>query len=138
MNVGLHFSILVVDDEPSVLQILTRSLDLSDYTVIAAESGAAALSAVLARETPFDLLVTDIRMSGVDGPTLALRARELHPSTDVLFISGFAEDPSSGRIPGDAFFLLKPFSPELFLETVQQILQSRTPQGGFSILPVNG
>ena len=135
MSVAVPFSIMVVDDEPSVLQILLRSLDLPGFTVVGAESGSAALSTILARESPFDLLVTDIRMPVIDGLALAGRIREVHPSTDVLFISGYAEDPLSGRIPGDAFFLLKPFSPELFLETVRQILQSRTPQGGFSTLP---
>ena len=84
------------------------------------------------KEIPeIDLLVTDVRMPGVDGPTLRKRLRELLPGTPTVYMSGFSEgllaqadkeNQGSGRAEA---FLDKPFSREELLATVDGVLKAR-------------
>lgn len=83
--------ILVVDDEPNVARFLQAALqDLSDCEVGVAASGEQALR--LLKERPFDLLITDYKMPGMDGIVLAGQVRVLHPRTVILMITAFADD----------------------------------------------
>lgn len=100
--------VLVVDDEAFVRYTVADELEHAGCSVVEAADGAEALD-VLAAGDPFDLMVTDIRMPGFDGWTLAERARELRPGLPVLYVSGFSGvDPRP--VPGGEF-LSKPFLP---------------------------
>jgi CheY-like chemotaxis protein len=117
-------SALVVDDQTGIRAIVRRILEGRGFLVTDAGSGEEAISLLDRRREPFDLLVTDMRMPGMTGRDLADRVRFRHPSTRILFISGFTDDPSvqSGILPDRARFLSKPFNPDQFVEAVNQLL----------------
>jgi PAS domain S-box-containing protein len=107
-------SILLVEDEAPVRELARQVLTRAGYRVQAVGNGECALA--LAEREPFDLLVSDVVMPEMDGPTLALRLRERQPDLPILFLSGYAaetlDERLSERIEFD--FLAKPFrGPEL-------------------------
>jgi CheY-like chemotaxis protein len=117
-------TVLVVDDQAGIRAIVRRILESKGFTVSDASSGEEALSLLDRRKEAFDLLVTDMRMPGMTGRDLADRVRFRHPSTRILFISGFTDDPSvqSGILPDRARFLSKPFHPDQFIDAVTELL----------------
>jgi two-component system cell cycle sensor histidine kinase/response regulator CckA len=83
--------ILVVEDEDPVRAFVVKTLERSGYEVTAAEDGVAAFD-ILKDDRAFDLIVTDVMMPEIDGPTLIARARaELGVASSVIFMSGYAE-----------------------------------------------
>jgi CheY-like chemotaxis protein len=116
---------LVVDDQTGIRAIVRRILESRGFTVADAASGEDALALLDRRKEAFDLLVTDMRMPGMTGRDLADRVRFRHPSTRILFISGFTDDPSvqSGILPDRARFLSKPFNPDQFIDAVTKLLE---------------
>ncbi len=117
-------SALVVDDQSGIRTIVRRILESRGFQVAEAGSGEEALSLLDRRREAFDLLVTDMRMPGMTGRDLADRVRFRHPSTRILFISGFTDDPSvqAGILPDRALFLSKPFHPEQFVAAVTKLV----------------
>jgi two-component system response regulator MprA len=106
-------AILVVDDEPFVAEELAEGLMLRGYDVTTANSAAAAL-AVLAGAPGIRVMVTDIRMPGTDGLSLARAVLASRPETspiEVVLITGHAsaEDAAAGRAAGAIAFIRKPF-----------------------------
>lgn len=107
-------TILFVDDEVSILDGLKRMLRpmRSEWEMAFAPGGEAALA--LLQESPFDVIVTDMRMPGMDGATLLEIVRERHPSTLRIILSGYTELQASLRaVPVAHQFLLKPCDPEM-------------------------
>ncbi len=82
--------ILVVDDEPAARTLVTKALVADGYAVVAAEDGLQALEA-LAR-SPFDMVLTDIVMPGIDGIELALKVAKDFPDTAILLMSGYPDE----------------------------------------------
>ena len=82
--------ILVADDEPSVSAFVGRALVHAGHQVSTVPDGIAALSALAVE--PFDLLLTDIVMPGVDGVALALKASKEYPAMKILLMTGFASE----------------------------------------------
>jgi len=80
-------TVLVVDDDPNVLEVITAMLDDLGCEVISAESGADALDQ-LGRNEQISILITDINMPGMDGHELAERAKRIRPELKVLQLSG--------------------------------------------------
>ena len=114
--------LLLVEDEDAVRTFSTRALTNKGYQVVCAESGEAAL-AVLDKETlPFDLLITDVMMPGMDGPTMAKKIRERLPDLKIIFISGYTEDRLKDHMGKDIFFLPKPFTLKQLAEKVKEAL----------------
>lgn len=103
--------ILLVEDEDAVRLFSARALREKGYTVVEAASGDEALELILEGGT-FDLLVTDVVMPKMDGPTLAKKIKEHHPDLKTIFISGYTEDTFRKNLGHDAkiHFLAKPFS----------------------------
>ena len=102
--------ILLVEDQDGVRETVQRSLEKLGYAVTAAGTGVEALA--LARGAPpFDLLLTDVVMPGMNGPDVAHAMQKLHPGIRVLFVSGYHEQALAERrlaVPGAAL-LKKPF-----------------------------
>jgi CheY-like chemotaxis protein len=110
--------VLVVDDESLVLHLMERVLAEAGYQVQCAADGLRTLELVRQWSAPADLLVTDLRMPGLNGYELARRITAMHPSVRVLLVS--AADPEHSE-PGWPF-LRKPFSPEALLRAVEQLV----------------
>src|SRR5882672_4299122 len=82
--------VLVVDDEPGILEFVDRALRQAGHTTKLASNGAEAL-AVAELFSPFDLLLTDVRMPGMTGDDLAARIRQRFPASKVLYLTGFSD-----------------------------------------------
>ena len=106
--------VLVVDDEPAIRSLLNRTLEMLGYTVLLAEHGGQALE--LARRTPdeLSLVLLDLAMPVMDGPTTALELQQRWPHLPIIVMSGLADQDAlrgleSLRIAG---FVPKPFAPD--------------------------
>jgi len=115
-------TILVVEDETMVRAVAERALTRNGYTVLSAENGEAALE-LLASAPRIDLMISDVVMPTMDGPTTVRAARKTHPDLPILFMSGYAEEQlrKSIDIPNVAF-LAKPFSVQQLAEAVRDVL----------------
>lgn len=120
--------ILVVDDEPAVLSLLCGILCSRGYEVAGAESGEKALEAY-SLNGPFDLLLADVMMPGMDGPELARRLWEKDRGLRVLFIAGLADTPMirSAILDRGLPLLPKPFLPRDLLARVEEVLNAPAP-----------
>lgn len=112
-------TILVVDDEAVIVRTITRALMELDCRIIAAFDGERALE-LLATEKP-DLVITDIRMPGMNGTELAARIKAEHPNVPVLLLSAYREPKNHN---GD-YFIAKPFDNDELLSAVRAHLESR-------------
>ena len=117
-------TILLVEDEDAVRAVNSRALTARGYTVIEAASGVEAIEALAGREHPVDLVVSDVVMPEMDGPTLLGELRKLHPDLKFVFVSGYAEDAFAKHLPqGETFnFLPKPFNLKQLVEMVKQVI----------------
>jgi two-component system cell cycle sensor histidine kinase/response regulator CckA len=117
-------TILLVEDEDPVRAVNARALSGRGYTVLEAASGVEALEIIQERGAPVDLVVSDVVMPEMDGPTLLGELRKLYPDLKVIFVSGYAEEAFRKNLPeGEEFnFLPKPFSLRQLVETVKQVM----------------
>lgn len=101
--------VLVVDDEASIRDLLAKTLALADYDVDVAHDGRAALERM--RLLGYDLLITDLKMPGVDGLAVIREARRLRANIPVIIITGFSTEASAIEAAnlGVSGYLTKPF-----------------------------
>ena len=118
-----RWTILVVDDEPDMLENVARILQRGPYVCLTASSARDAL-ALLDRER-LDLILTDLRMPGIDGLRLIRAARRLRPATPIVMVTAYAADRAAqaGLLAGATALLTKPFTAAQLLETTRKILQ---------------
>jgi signal transduction histidine kinase/ActR/RegA family two-component response regulator len=121
---GAH--ILVVDDDTDVRWIIAQDLEALGCIVTEAESGPAAL-AILERNAPCDLMVTDLVMPGLSGLDTLRLAQRNRPDLKVLFTSGYADLSRFGDKLRNHPLLRKPFKPETLAEAVQTALHGVFP-----------
>jgi two-component system cell cycle sensor histidine kinase/response regulator CckA len=115
-------TILLVEDEDMVRAVAERALTRQGYTVLCAENGEAALE-LLASSDPPDLLISDVVMPTMDGPTLVGHVRRRYPDLPILFMSGYAEEQLRRSIAIDnVAFLPKPFSVQQLAEAARDAL----------------
>ncbi|MCV2878462.1 ATP-binding protein [Sedimentimonas flavescens] len=114
-------TVLLVEDETPVRAFASRALRLRGYSVLEAESGEEALKMLENNDLQVDAFVTDVVMSGLDGPSWVAQALGARAGTPVVFMSGYAEDVfTEGRAPiPNSVFLPKPFSLSELTATVQ-------------------
>ena len=114
-------TILLVEDEDAVRSLNARMLTSRGYTVLEADSGIAALRELEAHGKDVDLVVSDVVMPEMDGPTLLGELRKRNPKTRFVFVSGYAEEAFKKNLPeGESFhFLPKPFTMKQLVETVK-------------------
>ena len=118
-------TVLLVEDEPMVRGVAERALTRHGYRVITADNGEEALE-VLAREEEIALLITDVVMPVMDGPTMVREARKTHPNLKILFMSGYAEEQLRNSIDiDDVAFLPKPFSVQELAEAARRALSAK-------------
>ncbi len=120
------YTLLVVDDEAILRKLAVRILASDDYTILEAPSGEDALSLMENHSGNLDLLITDMKMPGMNGEEVAEKICQSRPQTRVLYISGFSEFSLDGKTEID--FLAKPFTPADLLQAVHRILGVQTVQ----------
>ena len=118
-------TVLLVEDEPMVRNVAERALTRHGYTVITADNGEDALE-ILDRGEPIDLLISDVVMPGMDGPTMVAEARKSRPDLKILFMSGYAEEQLRNSIDIDnVAFLPKPFSVQELAEATRRAMSAK-------------
>ncbi len=135
-------TILLVEDEESVRRIARLALEAYGYTVLAADDGRTAM--ILAEQfgRVIDLVVTDVVMPEMSGMQLVAKIRARFPTLQVLFVSGYANDPTNhdAVVRASSAYLLKPFSPHQLAAKVRQILDeagSRALRAGAGSIPTD-
>ena len=116
-------TILLVEDEDMVRAVAERALTRHGYKVLTASNGEEGLEILGLGDTEFDLIISDVVMPMMDGPTMVRKARETHPAMPILFMSGYAEEQLRKSIDLDrVHFLPKPFSVKQLAEAAQMAL----------------
>jgi two-component system, cell cycle sensor histidine kinase and response regulator CckA len=116
--------ILVVEDEDSVRAFALRALQSRGYTVVEADSGESGLEAIENDKDGFELILSDVVMPEMDGPTMLAEIRKRGIKTKFIFMSGYAEDAFERNLenPDDFAFLQKPFSLKQLIEKVKDVM----------------
>jgi PAS domain S-box-containing protein len=118
-----HERIVLCEDEPAVRDLVAEVLRRSGYSVVVATNSAEALLLIDDRQSPAELLLTDIVMPGMSGPDLARRATQVRPDLRVILMSGYIlDDADRDAVGSQTAFLAKPFSPATLARTVRDVL----------------
>jgi two-component system cell cycle sensor histidine kinase/response regulator CckA len=117
-------TILLVEDEDSVRQLVRETLESRGYRVLEAENGAAALALAAAHSDPIHLIITDVVMPGLSGHELVQQLIPARPTIKVLYLSGYAQEAFATPGASDApkTFLQKPFTLQSLSRKVREIL----------------
>ena len=124
LTTGNGERIMIVDDEPAVLEAAKNTLETFGYRVITATNGSEAISAFAREQAPVNAVITDLRMPEMDGETLMKALREKDPKLRFIAISGSVEETDSETVflSKHAAYLSKPFTPEKLLSTLYGVL----------------
>jgi two-component system cell cycle sensor histidine kinase/response regulator CckA len=117
-------TILVVEDEPSLRMFACTLLQKSGYAVLEAGDGDDAIALAQKYKEPIHLLLTDMIMPGMNGPSVAKNLATLHPESKVLFMSGYTGLATRGLIDPHAALVSKPFTREELLRKIRNVLGS--------------
>ena len=125
-------TILLVEDEEAVRSFAARALRMRGYNVLEASGGEEALEIVKSGQAEIHLLITDVVMPNMDGPTMVRHVKELKPDLAVIFMSGYAEEAfrRSDQSSEDIHFLPKPFGLKQLAAKVKDVLSSQPPARG--------
>ncbi|HUZ41921.1 MAG TPA: response regulator [Acidimicrobiales bacterium] len=117
-------TVLLVDDEEALREVTRRILTRNGYHVLTAANGQQAIEIATSHDGPIELLLTDVIMPAMQGPTVANAVRSLRPGIRVLFMSGHAHPVLEAEaVLGTEFLLLeKPFDQSMLLENIRQVL----------------
>jgi two-component system cell cycle sensor histidine kinase/response regulator CckA len=119
-------TVLLVEDDETVLTLCSTVLQSHGYTVLEAEDAADAIEICRGHREPIHLLVSDVVMPGANGPALAIEIRDIRPGIRTLFMSGYTEETMQqyGFSSHNAGFIQKPFSASSLASKVRQILDA--------------
>jgi signal transduction histidine kinase/CheY-like chemotaxis protein len=133
-------TLLVVDDEPSILEIAARVLRRAGYTVLTAKEPAEAIAVAAAHRGEIALLLTDVVMPGSDGRTFVEELRRARPGIAVLYMSGYSDDiiARHGVLEAGIDLLSKPFSPEALATRVKEALEAQRRNALAGSAPTEG
>jgi PAS domain S-box-containing protein len=124
--------VLVVEDEPALREVTRRTLAENGYQVVAAASGAEALSVLTSQVEHVDLLLTDVIMPNMQGKELAAKVAALRPGMPVVFMSGYEQGTLCVQgVPEPSIHLIeKPFSEASLLAKLHQVLREPPAEPG--------
>jgi two-component system, cell cycle sensor histidine kinase and response regulator CckA len=119
-----HGTILLVEDEEGLRALNARGLASRGYTVLQAGNGIEAIRLLEDRAGEIDLVVSDVVMPEMDGPTLLKEMRQRNPDLKMIFVSGYAEDAFEKHLPdrGQFAFLAKPFTLKQLVAAVKETM----------------
>ena len=119
-------TVLVVEDQDEVRNLVEEILGMQGYTVLKASNGEEALRLGKSRRKPIQLLLTDMVMPGMNGKELAERMQKMYPGMKVILMSGYAEEGliQWGTIIQGMEFIKKPFRVETLIQTVRKVLDA--------------
>jgi two-component system, cell cycle sensor histidine kinase and response regulator CckA len=119
-------TILLVEDEDGLRSLNARGLRSRGYSVIEASNGIEAMEALEEKDGAVDLVVSDVVMPEMDGPTLLREMRKRNPNLKIIFVSGYAEEAFDKSLPeNEQFaFLPKPFALSALVEKVKETMTS--------------
>jgi two-component system, cell cycle sensor histidine kinase and response regulator CckA len=119
-------TILVVEDEEEVRNLIRRVLEDEGYAVLAVSQGADALMLGKSYDRPIDLLLADLSLPDMNGRELAQRIRSARPEMKLLYVSGHADTAvvEFGIFPEGMLFLPKPFTPADLSKRVREVLDA--------------
>jgi two-component system cell cycle sensor histidine kinase/response regulator CckA len=116
-------TILLVEDEAMVRAVAERALSRQGYKILTATNGEEGLEVLENADEPIDLLISDVVMPTMDGPTMARAAREQRPDLPIVFMSGYAEEQLRKSIDIENIgFLPKPFSVQQICEAAREAM----------------
>jgi len=120
-------TILVGDDNEAIRDVAKANLESLGYRVFTAPDGAAALEIFARERGQIDLLLLDVVMPNLNGPDAYARMLEIKPGTPVLFITGYAAEPTVDRLRScdGVVILQKPYSPLYLAQKVRQLLDAK-------------
>jgi two-component system, cell cycle sensor histidine kinase and response regulator CckA len=120
-------TVLLVEDDEKVREVIALALKDAGYRVLEARSGEQALLQGEPQTDPVHLLVTDLVMPGMSGRELAERWQATHPETRTLFMSGYTDGTVQHQagLPPGAAFIQKPFAPSTLARKVREVLERR-------------
>jgi PAS domain S-box-containing protein len=124
-------TVLTVEDDVAVRDIVARTLAEAGYTVLTAQNPEEALQISRAQRRVIHLVLTDVVMPGMDGTQLVERLKDLHPEAKVLYMSGYADNVVTlqGVLAQGHAFLAKPFTPNVLRRRVRQVLDNQDEAG---------
>src|SRR5262245_49941769 len=125
-------TILLVEDEEGLRALNARGLQSRGYTVIEAGNGVEALEELARRDGRVDLVVSDVVMPEMDGPTLLKELKKRDPDIKIIFVSGYAEDAFDKSLPDHKQFnfLPKPFTLKQLVTAVKETMAGKTSAAG--------
>jgi two-component system, cell cycle sensor histidine kinase and response regulator CckA len=116
-------TVLLVEDEESVRQLVRETLVAKGYRVVEAQNGESGVAAAAKHDGKIDLVITDVVMPGMGGRELVKQLALTRPETKVLYLSGYTEEAiSEGTIESGAAFLQKPFTLQTLSRKVREVL----------------
>lgn len=117
-------TVLAVDDDPAVLELVEELLTPLGYKVLAAPSGEEALKIAAVQQDKIDLLLTDVLLPGIKGQELAKMLLNDWPEVNILFMSGYLCPSMAHSNAGNRFdaFIQKPFAPNALLRKMRKLL----------------
>ncbi|MDZ8117240.1 response regulator [Pontiella agarivorans] len=118
-------TILVVDDEECLLNLIRIVLTQEGYTVLGAESAEEGLLIMQSSAGNIDLLLTDMRLPNMSGGELAKEFKTAYPASKVIYMTAYSPEDATLRLPGE-IVLFKPFYPELLCDMVKTSLAGLT------------
>jgi len=123
-------TILLLEDEESLRQVTCECLTTNGYNVLQAGRGNHAIDVAEQYKGPIALIVSDVVLPDMNGPSVATKVRALHPEAKVLYVSGYAEVPVAQQLIAEGAILLqKPLSRGDLLRKVDEMLHLRTSLG---------
>jgi two-component system, cell cycle sensor histidine kinase and response regulator CckA len=118
-------TVLIVEDEESVRRLIRAMLERLGYSVIEARDGQEALDLWREQRRRIDLIVTDVVMPRLDGPSLVAAIRQTHPGTPVIYLSGYTDHAlirRSTSLDAETPLLQKPFTSGTLARLVRTVL----------------
>ncbi|MFZ1985900.1 MAG: response regulator [Desulfatitalea sp.] len=121
-----HECVLVVDDEPSIVKILSELLGQLGYQVLSTTSGTEALRMVVQKKDQISLVIVDQSMPDLSGIDLALKLRAIHPDMPIILYSGYDQETFRRQMReiGISAFMAKPVTRSELAMTVRKVLDA--------------